>query len=67
MRVDVQCETPEKKTHSEKLMNVSDMQVPDEDDRFAAQPPPRDESEQQDQERTNLDAQFQFRQQTATS
>ena len=55
------------KAHSEKLMNVSDMQVPDEDDRFAAQPPPHDQSEQQDPERANLDAQFPFRQQTAKS
>ena len=55
------------KAHSKKLMNVSDMQVPDEDDRFPAQPPPHDQSEQQDRERVNLDAQFPFRQQTAKS
>ena len=35
-------------------MNVSDMQVQDEDDRVAAQPPPHDQSEQQDRERANL-------------
>ena len=34
------------KAHSEKLMNVSDMQVPDEDDHFAGQPPPHDRSDQ---------------------
>ena len=45
------------KAHSEKLMNVSDMQVAGEDDRFAAQPPPHDQSKQQDRERANLDAQ----------
>ena len=55
------------KAHSEKLLNVGDMQVPDEDDRFAAQPPPHDQSEQQDRERANLDAQFPFRHQTAES
>ena len=48
--------TLEMKAHSEKLMNVSDIQVPDEDDRVAAQPPPHDQSEQQDRERANLDA-----------
>ena len=35
-------------------MNVIDMQVPDEDDRVAAQPPEHDQSEQQDRERANL-------------
>ena len=45
------------KAHSEKLMEESDMQVPDEDDRFAAQPPPHDQSEQQDRERAK-DARF---------
>ena len=35
-------------------MNVNDMQVPDEDDRVAAQPPPHDQSEQQGRERANL-------------
>ena len=39
-------------------MNVSDMQVPDVDDRVAAEPPPHDQSEEQDRERGNLDAQF---------
>ena len=42
------------KAHSEKLMNVSDMQLPDEDDRVAAQPPPYDQNGQQDRERANL-------------
>ena len=42
---------------------VSDMQVPDEDDSFAAQPPPHDQSEQQDRERANLDARFASKQQ----
>ena len=55
------------KAHSEKLMNVSDMQVPDEDDRFAPQPPPNDQSDQQDRERANMDTQLPFRQQTANS
>ena len=40
--------------HSEKFMNVADLQVLDEDDCAAAQPPPRDQSEQQDRERANL-------------
>ena len=48
----------EKDTRNEsslrKFMNVNDMQVPDEDDRVAAQPPPHDQSEQQDRERANL-------------
>ena len=43
------------KAHSDKFMNVNDMQVPDEDDRVAAQLPPHDQSEQQDRERMNLD------------
>ena len=36
--------------HSEKFMNVADLQVLDEDDRAAAQPPPHDQREQQDRE-----------------
>ena len=40
--------------HSEKFMNVADLQVLDEDDRAAAQPPPHDQSEQKDRERANL-------------
>ena len=66
---DVQWKTPEMKAHSENLMNVSDMQILGEDDRFVAQPPPYDRSEQQDRERwfsvrqqdrerANLDAHF---------
>ena len=66
MRVDIQCNR-KMKAHSEKLINVSDMQVPDEDDRLAAQPPPHDHSTQRDRERANLDAQFPFRQQTGKS
>ena len=37
-----------------KFMNVNDMQVPDENDRVAAQPPPHDQSEEQDRDRANL-------------
>ena len=44
--------------HSEKFMNVSDMQVPDEDDRHEEQSQRHDQSEEQDRERANLDAQF---------
>ena len=51
------------KAHLEKFMNVSDMQVPDEDDRIAEQPPPYDQSEQQDRERANVDARQPFGQQ----
>ena len=36
------------------------MQVPDDDDRVAVQPPPYDQSEQQDRERANLDDDTQF-------
>ena len=41
-------------------MNVSDMQIPDEDDRVAAQPPPHDQNEQQDRERANVNDDSQF-------
>ena len=48
----------EKDTRNEsslrKFVNVHDLQVPEEDDRVAAQPPPHDQSEQQDREKTNL-------------
>ena len=48
--------TLEMRDHSEKFMNVSDMQVPDEDDRHDEQSSqPNDQSKQQDRERTNLD------------
>ena len=36
-------------------MNVSALQVSDEDDRIAEHPPPHDQSEQQVREKTNLD------------
>ena len=43
--------------HSEKFMNVSDMQVPDEDDRHDDSQQ-NGQSKQQDRERANLDARF---------
>ena len=50
--------TLEMKGHSEELMDENDVQVPDEDDRVAARPPPHGQSEQQDRERADLDVQF---------